>query len=155
MKKVLFIAFFAITFTSLGQEYKTAIGLRGSYTGWGALNIKHMLSDNHGLEGTIGGGRNYLWAEALYEWNSSIPKVDGLGWYLGAGGALGTYSNGYTHQKENYNGFHLGARGVIGIEYTIPSLPLNFAFHTGPYIGLINSYGFGWHGSFAIRYAIK
>ena len=73
----------------------------------------------------------------------------------GAGGALGSYANGYRYRNDPYTGFHLGARAVLGLEYTIPSVPLNFAIHTGPYIGLVNSYGFGWHGSFAIRFAFK
>lgn len=145
----------AVSFTSMGQNYKAAVGIRGSYFGWGALNAKFMLSQKHALEGTIGGGRNYLWAEGLYEWNNNISSVDGMNWYVGAGGALGSYANGYRYRNDPYTGFHLGARAVLGLEYTIPSVPLNFAIHTGPYIGLVNSYGFGWHGSFAIRFAFK
>ncbi|MDX1446884.1 hypothetical protein [Lishizhenia sp.] len=132
------------------QNYNTAVGLRfGSY-GDGAINLKHMLGGSNAIEATLGGGRYHLFLEGLYEWNFDLGS--GFNWYLGAGAHAFLWND--NHPVKYYeDGFALGARGVIGIEYTF-DFPLNLALHTGPRIGIINGPGYaGWGGSLAIRYA--
>lgn len=160
IKKVFVLSLFSalIAFQTEAQNYNVAIGLKGAFQGWGALNVKGFIGRNNALEGTIGGGRNFVWAEMLYEWQNTTGLIEGLDWYLGAGGVLGTWNDGYFNTGNNFKynrGFHLGARGVIGLDYTFSDFPINLALDTGPYIGLINSYGFGWHGGLALRFTIK
>lgn len=134
------------------QSYNTALGLRFGYYGDAAINVKHYLGGNGAIEGTIGGGKYHIFLEGLYEWNFSIPEANGLNWYLGLGANVYDWNDGHKHGYYN-NGFNLGVRGVVGLEYTF-DFPLNLAFHTGPSIGLINGPGYsGWGGSLAVRYA--
>lgn len=156
MKKTVFsiLFIFSLSFFSSAQSYTTAIGLKGGLFGWGALNGKHFIAGPNALEATIGGGRNFTWFELLYEWQNPTNLIDGLEWYLGAGGALGTWRKNYDFDGFN-SGFHLGARAVAGLDYTFSSIPLNLALDTGPYLGLINSPGFGWHGGFVLRFILN
>lgn len=45
--------------------------------------------------------------------------------------------------------------GALGLDYTIPGIPINIALDAGPHIGIINSRGFGWGDGLAIRYVLK
>lgn len=132
------------------QDYNNALGLRfGSY-GDAAVNIKHMLGGMNAIEGTLGGGSNHFYLEGLYEWNWGLGS--GFNWYLGAGASAFIWDD--NHPFNDYdNGFSLGARGVLGLEYTF-DIPINLALHTGPRVGIINGpFYSGWGGSLAIRYA--
>ncbi|MGB0932972.1 MAG: hypothetical protein ACPGU5_01745 [Lishizhenia sp.] len=156
MKKHLFgaLLFISLPFFGSSQQYTTSVGLKGGLFGWGALNGKHFISRSNALEATIGGGRNFTWLELLYEWQNPTDLIDGLDWYFGAGGAFGTWSKNYNSDDFN-SGFHLGARAVIGLDYTFSNVPINLGLDTGPYLSLINGPGFGWHGGFALRYILK
>lgn len=156
MKRFLFgaVVFILFPFLSSAQAYTTSVGLKGGFFGWGAINGKHFISGSNALEATVGGGRNFTWFELLYEWQSATDLVDGLDWYIGAGGALGTWRKNYDFDDFN-SGFHLGARAVAGLDYTFSSIPLNLGLDTGPYLSLINGPGFGWHGGFAVRYILN
>jgi len=57
------------------------------------------------------------------------------------GGGIGAWSKNYWD--------------LLGLDYTIPGIPINIALDTGPHIGIINSRGFGWGGGLAIRYVLK
>lgn len=131
------------------QNYSNALGLRfGSY-GDGALNLKHMLGGSNAIEATLGGGSHHLFLEGLYEWNWDLGS--GFNWYAGLGANAYIWNDGHNSNFHD-DGLSVGARGVLGIEYTF-GIPLNLALHTGPRIGIINNLGYsGWGGSLAIRY---
>lgn len=162
-EKILFAITFILLFSSVSfsQNYQTAIGFRGAsfYSGSGGINLKHFVSPKNALEITLGGGRNHLVGSALYEWQNSTDITPGLDWYLGVGGVFGTWRYDYVHpSNKDYkysNGFYLGGRAVVGLDYTLTDIPLNFAFDAGPYIGIINSGTIGWGGSFTIRYVLN
>ncbi|MDX1651227.1 MAG: hypothetical protein R3277_01970 [Brumimicrobium sp.] len=161
---VLFVSSFLIGFS---QSYQTAIGVKGGGYGGGHLsgggiNFKHFLSGPNAIEATAGGGSNHFHLQVLYEWQKSTGWADGLDWYLGIGGTIGTWRTGYYHPVHDdfyYNsGFYLGANGVIGLDWNLePALgvPIGLALDAGPSIGIINSRLWGWGGGFAIRYIIK
>jgi len=154
MRKIglLLIIVTATTF-SFSQNYKTAIGIKGGYPGYGSLNAKHFLSSNTAIEGSVGGGANSLWLQGLYELNFSLEE--GLNWYAGGGANLGFYSYKNPLTNDRTSNMILGISGIVGLEYTFEDFPLNVALDTGPNIRLINSFGFGWGAGLAVRYAIK
>jgi hypothetical protein len=87
MKKSLAIIVMCVVTTfSFSQNYKTAIGIKGGYPGFGSLNGKHFLNSKTAIEGSIGGGSSTLWLQGLYELNFSLE--DGLNWYAGGGAIL-------------------------------------------------------------------
>ena len=144
---------FAVTTFSYSQNYKTAIGVKGGYPGYGSLNGKHFLNSKTAIEGSIGGGTNTLWLQGLYELNFSLEQ--GLNWYAGGGANVGFYSFKNTITNERTSNMILGLNGIVGIEYTFEDFPLNVALDTGPNLRIINSLGFGWGAGLAVRYAIK
>jgi hypothetical protein len=148
MKKVLLVLSIFLSTLSFSQSYKTAIGVKGGYPGYGSLNAKHYFSGSSAVEASIGGGSNFLWLQGLYEINQALP-TDGLNWYLGVGPSI---ELGNTN---NNSGLILSATGVIGIEYTFQDLPINIALDTGPNLKIIPALGFDWRGAIAIRYTLK
>lgn len=159
---------FSVMALSIGQaqNHQMSIGLKGGNAaggpvGGGGLNFKTFIAGSNALEFTVGGGSNHLRGSIMYEWQKSTGWADGLDWYLGLGGAVGTWGNSYIHPngKWTYNqGLYLGAMGAIGLDWNLDPLigiPIDLAFDLGPYVGIINSRSFGWGGGFAIRYVIK
>jgi hypothetical protein len=70
--------------------------------------------------------------------------------------ALGGKNYWAPGQQDKYSaGLFIVGTGVIGLDYTIPGIPINIALDTGPLVGIINTRGFGWGGGFAIRYVLK
>lgn len=154
MKKIgLILSLVALSTFSLAQNYKTAVGVKGGYPGYGSINGKHFLNSKTAIEGSIGGGSNTLWLQGLYELNFSLE--DGLSWYAGGGANVGFFSYKNPLNNERTNNIMLGLNGIVGLEYTFEDFPLNVALDTGPNILLINSFGFGWGAGLAVRYAIK
>lgn len=167
MRKVL-VLLLSLFLVAVGysQNHQMSIGLKGGNAAGGViaeggLNFKTFIGGSNALEFTLGGGSNHLAGSAMYEWQNSTGLADGLDWYIGLGGAVGTWNNTYIHPngKWTYNqGLYLGAIAAIGLDWNLDPLigiPIDLAFDMGPYIGIINSVGFGWGGSGAIRYVIK
>ncbi|MEX1192259.1 MAG: hypothetical protein WED10_11900 [Brumimicrobium sp.] len=171
MKKLVIILMtMSLSAVGFSQTYEMAVGLKGNglpgpvgrhYSG-GGINFKHFIGGRNALEYTVGGGHEHLRAQVLYEWQHSTGITEGLDWYLGAGGTIGAWGNGYYHPSNDDDyydrGLYLGANGVIGLDWNIEPLtgvPIGFAVDSGPYIGIINSHAFGWGGAFAVRYIIK
>lgn len=175
MKKTFLIASLCFLIANFGfsQDYSTAIGIKGGFSGIGALNVKHNLGGRAAFEGSIGGGSNFIWLQGLYEINN--PIQDGLSWYYGGGVDVGfwTYSRSYYNKYnaayyDDYydDDFYFGNRytghrafggldGVIGLEYTFAKIPLNLAIDASPALRLFPRVGFALYGSIAARFAIK
>jgi hypothetical protein len=153
MKKILLIFTLSIATISFGQDYKMAVGLKGSYPASGGLNAKFNLKNSNAFEASLGGGKNSMFITGLFEKNNFLG--DGFNWYYGGGATFGAYS--YTNAITNVrNTEGLGLlNGVLGIEYTFSKIPLNLAVDAGPSIEVFPDFGFGWGGGLAVRYAIK
>lgn len=141
---------------AFNQNYNTALGFKGGFPGFGALNVKHMLGGKSAIEASLGGGRNHLWLQGLYEINNDLGS--GFDWYYGIGADLGFWTGHdyyYHYNDRYYNGAYGGIDGVIGIEYTFSEIPLNLALDAVPTIRVFPYVGFNFYGNFAIRFAIK
>jgi hypothetical protein len=156
MKKLLFISLF-ISSLSFAQNYNTGIGLKGGSFGLGGLNVKHFVSNSSAFDITIGGGRNSLWLQGLYEIHN--PISGGLNWYYGLGADLGFWNRNYAYNHpsngKSYSGAWGGIDGVAGLEYVFSEIPLSVSAEAVPSIRLFPYVGFWWGGAFAIRYTIK
>lgn len=145
------------------QEYKTAVGLKGgsmsARSGFGGLNLKHFLSGSNAIELTASTGRGNARIHGLYEWQNQTGWEDGLDWYVGIGGGVGFWRSGFWNSasnKHNFNsGLYLLGSAVIGLDYTFSDIPVNVAIDSGPSVGILNTYGFGWGGGLAVRYVIN
>jgi len=147
-----------VSLSSFGQNYKTAIGVKGGFPYYGTLDIKHDFGGAYG-EFRIGGGRYDWFVQGLFEKNYGLDG--GLEWYWGVGGHVGFWNygpgyNGYYHKGKYYgNSSYVGLDAVIGLEYTFEAIPLNLAVDFGP---AFNGWPYGylyWGGALAARIAIK
>jgi hypothetical protein len=150
MKRIILFACLFISALSYGQSYKTAIGLKGGYPGFGSLNVKHYLNGSNAIEASLGGNANFIWLQGIYEINKSLP-TGGMNWYLGAGPSIGIANT----MNNTTDGLYVMGTGLIGIEYTFQNLPINIALDTGPSIQVVPQFGFAWGGGCAIRYTLK
>ncbi len=146
--------------TSYSQNYNTAIGIKGGYPTWGALNVKHFFGgSSNAIEASLGLGNRFLWVQGMYERNYAIGAVPGLDWYWGLGADVGFWTGNYQYyhprKEKYYGGAWGGLDAVIGLEYTFEAIPLNLAIDFGPTLRLFPYLGGGYNGGFAIRYAIK
>ena len=87
------------------------------------------------------------------EVHKDIEDVSGLGWFYGGGAHLGSWNSGSNNPYwagNNYKGSTiLGIDGIIGLDYVLEDLPLNFSLDFKPAINLINGGGF-WGDDFAL-----
>lgn len=156
---IFFLLFLAFQINA--QTYTSAIGIKtGSFArgGFGGLNFKHFISSENALEITVGGWDNYWRAQVFFEWQKPTGWTENLDWYIGLGGGIGAWSKNYwaPGQQDKLNsGLFIIGSGVIGLDYTLPGIPINLALDTGPNVGIINARGFGWGGGLAIRYVLK
>ena len=135
-------------------DYRTAIGVK-FYPG--AITLKHFVSEKAALEGLGYFYNNGFRVTGLYEFHFDIPDVNGLKWYVGPGAHLGFYNTKYKNNNNiSDGGVAIGVDGVIGLDYKVPSAPINLSLDFQPSIefGDYNGYGGSW-GGIAIRYVIK
>ena len=149
MKKIIIIlttCFLLATISVSAQEYNNAIGLKFYPTG---ITFKHFFSEKISLEGI---GYFYKYGTritALYEINHDIPGVGGLGWYFGPGAHIGFFDAKYGGSTS------FGVDGVLGLDYKIPSAPINLSLDFQPSIELLNNDLIdrgSWWGGLGIRF---
>ena len=132
--------------TSNGQaQYDKALGLRlgGSV---GVTYVTPMWNNYMEFIGEFRFGNNgYLALGALYELKYSFFDVQGMDWYFGGGANIGISDDN----------FGMGIDGVIGLEYTLNSAPLNFGVDWKPGFDLINSANYLSNGALSIRYVFN
>ncbi len=155
MRKIFVILFAVIVVGSYAstQDYHTGIGFRGGLSQ--GLTIKHFINSDTAIEGLLSARWGGFHVTGLYELHAPAFSVSGLNWYYGLGGHLGSWSNGKKTGWWDDDGNHtvLGVDGIVGIEYTIRSIPFSISLDYKPAINLINHFGF-WFDEFAlsIRY---
>ena len=174
MKKLLtLLVLVSLGLTSLqAQDYHKAIGLKagGGTLGTAGINFKTFISSENALDltlsfGNLGGvGGSYYSFTGLYEVHTNAFDVDALNWYYGGGLNINMINYSYTFMGVNHSSSNigLGVLGVLGIEYTIPDIPVCIALDIEPglfynkYNSLANSNDiyFGMQGALAIRYVI-
>lgn len=132
------------------QYYKTAIGIKGGYPGFGAINAKHFIGEKNALEASIASGKIGTTIQCLYEWQNSLP-TEGLEWYYGVGPNIGIQSSALN----NGSTLFFSGSGLLGIEYTFENIPLNIALDVGPVLNIIPTFQLKGGGGLAARYTIK
>lgn len=158
MKKlVILLAFFAIVLAGsqdLKAQYNTGIGARlGPYLG---LTIKHNFDQNSALEAIVEARYRGMFITGLYEYHIPLEAVDGLRLYVGGGAHIGYWSRavGNTIYGSVERGAFVGIDGILGLEYTFDSAPINISLDYKPaYNFAYRNYGWGYdNGALSIRY---
>lgn len=160
MKKLLLSLLLLTSFYSFSQNYSTAIGIKSGYPGHGSINLKKFMGPNMAVDALFGSNfssfSKYLWAQCLFEYNKNIINGSGFNYYLGAGPSVGIFTAGsYSKNGKSFSGPWGGVTGVIGIEHTFASIPLNIGVEAGPYINLMPQIYIDGQVAVAVRFAIQ
>jgi hypothetical protein len=160
MKRFLFlISVVALSYPVYSQQYNVAVGFKGDLTthdvASAQLSLKYFFSAPHAIEVNLGGGRQHIWLQTLYQRNYILSKD--LDWYWGVGPDAGYWDRGSGGRSDvpEDKGFWVGVNGTFGMEYTFNVIPINLAIDTGPSLRLMPEVDFGWMAGFAIRYAFR
>jgi opacity protein-like surface antigen len=157
MKKIVLLFIFFVTIQVSAQDISNnAIGLRfGDDDGLGAeISYQKHLGSNNRLEVGLA-WRNHKHFNAFkvtgtYQWVFDLQGLDGVNWYVGAGGGLGSWS-----VKSDYlgdGGTFLFIAGDIGIEYKF-DIPLQLALDFRPELGFVDyNNDLGLDIALAVRY---
>ncbi len=160
MKKAsfLFIAFISLVSFSVkaqdaevnSQDYQTAVGAK-FYTGNGSLggiNIRHSITLNTAVEGSLLFFSGGLGVEGLYEYQAPITGVDGLQYFVGGGGMLG-FGTGRGRETT----FALRLTG--GVDYKFADAPIAVSLAFDPFFYLAPSSGSNLALGIGLRYVIR
>ena len=153
MKKVTFLLLAFVCMASLSvnaQNYNTAIGAK-FYTGGGSLggiNFKHSLSADKALEGSLLFYTGGIGVEGLYEFQGDINPVEGLSYFVGGGGLLGSGGSA----KNSSLLFALRLTG--GIDYKFADAPISVSIGFDPFFYLAPTTGSDLRLGIGLRYVL-
>jgi hypothetical protein len=136
-----------------GSSYTTAAGIKFYPT---AFTFKHFVSDTRAVEGIAYIWENGVKVSGLYQFHffDMDMDMDGIGWYVGGGAHVGFWSGQGKINKGN--NFALGVDFIAGLDYKIPSIPINISLDWNPGITLVGSTGIDpAYGGISIRYVIR
>lgn len=155
MKRKLIALLVAIIFVGIGRQqavaqesstYERAIG--GRFGVANGITYKHFLNESHAIDGIVNfqGNRSFRIFKlmGLYEIHQPINfiDVDGMQWYYGFGGGLGSY----RYKDTDESGLAWSFDGVIGIDYKIPTAPINLSLDWKPTMELTPESGVRFDG---------
>ena len=140
------------------QNYNSAIGARLGYPV--SISYKTFLTAEHALEGYVGfrTWRNYSYSSinAAYQVHFPLEGIENLQWYIGAGGGIYLW-NYDVRPRERNTEIGLGIQGYLGLDYTIPDLPINVFVDWIPTF-FISGYRTGFYASYGnigVRYVLR
>ena len=133
MKKIL-LAFSALLLIGAAQQtkaqsYKTAGGLFidfGNGATWVGPSVKHFVNQNGAVQGAVLFGDGVTALSAEYSYNEAVKNAQGLMWNIGVGPQV-AFGHGSTDVL---------IRPIAGLEYKVPSVPIDFGFDWRPAWGL-------------------
>jgi hypothetical protein len=132
------------------QDYETAVGAK-FYTGNGSiggLNIRHSITSNTALEGSLLFFSGGIGVEGLYQYQAPIQGVDGLQYFVGGGGMLG-----FGTGRRSETSFALRLTG--GVDYKFADAPIAVSLGFDPFFYLSPSSGSNLALGIGLRYVIK
>lgn len=137
-----------------GQDYKTAIGVRGGFPT--AISIKHFVNKTDAIEGFVTGYRGGFEITGLYEKHANAFDVPYLNWYYGAGAHIGAFDSKIARPGYYYNGrgrgFTVGVDGILGLEYTLTEIPFAFGVDLKPALDLAPAPYLWFGGGISLRF---
>ena len=132
------------------QYYGSAIGLRlGNASG---ITGKVFLGGKAYLEGLLTTRWDGINITALAEFSQNMPDTPGFGWYYWFGANIGFWKD--PVEAPNDTDFFIGIDGIIGMEYTFETIPINLAIDWKPYFNIFTNTGFiADEFALSVRYA--
>lgn len=155
MKKILLgVAFVVAAITVNAQN--DAIGVRlGAGSDYGAeVSYQKGISDANRMQFDLGlNSRNDYFGAYLtgtYQWKWNL--VDNLEWFVGPGAQVGFYNYNPAGTNNDKSGLGIGVGGIIGLDYTFSSVPIQLSLDTRPMWNLLGSTSYNFGLALGIRY---
>jgi hypothetical protein len=161
MKRFLLVASTLFTISAFAQEASSGGSIAGYQRAFGvkfssgvAASYKQFVGNTKSLEAEAMFFNEGIRLIGLYEFNFPIQGVNGLNWYVGPGAHVGFYRKTYS---DKYNtAADIGIDGVIGLDYKIPSIPINLSLDWQPSYSILGSAGLSpQFGGLGIRYTFQ
>ncbi|MDQ6902550.1 MAG: hypothetical protein M3139_05990 [Bacteroidota bacterium] len=152
MKKTILLSaiiFLAITGIS-AQSYSTAVGAK-FYAGNGSvggINVRHILTPNTAVEGSLLFYSGGLGVEGLYQYQGPITSVEGLQYFAGGGAMLG-----FGTGRNSETLFALRLTG--GLDYKFADAPIDISLGLDPFFNIAPSSGSTLALGIGLRYVIR
>lgn len=145
-----------------GQDYKTGLGIR--IGGTSGVTVKHFYSRSMAFEGLVGFFGNGSSLTGLVEKHALAFDTKGLQFYYGGGAHIAFYNGRYRYNNSFWRDINyydqrevaIGVNGVVGLEYSIPDLPIAFSLDFKPFveIGPGGYVGFSPDPSVGVKFTI-
>ena len=142
MKKLLAILVGVLAFAAVASAQPRALGVRAGYGG--ELSYQHTTPAGF-LEADLGflAGHGF-YVTGVYDF--ILANSGCCNFYVGPGLQLGAWTD------KDAAGFNIGVVGQMGVEFEIPSIPLNVSLDWRPAFYFMHG-GFGWDGfALGLRY---
>ena len=148
MKKVIAILVAVFAFVAVASAQPRALGIRAGYGG--ELSYQHSAGANF-MELDLGFlAGNGLYATGIYDFILGNAGI--CNFYAGPGVQLGAYSYKDSSSGATSMKFNAAVVGQIGVEFEIPSIPMNIYIEWSPAYYFVHG-GFGWNGfALGLRY---
>jgi hypothetical protein len=119
---VTIISLFLALSVQAQSDYFIAGGIRaGDPLG---LDAKYYFADAHAVQAIVGLQHPRGWGvTGLYQYNGDFNWRGDMNWFVGGGLSM---------MLNRTDDFSFGGDVIVGIEYTLPTLPLNFALDYKP-----------------------
>ncbi|MBX7046615.1 MAG: DUF3996 domain-containing protein [Ignavibacteria bacterium] len=153
MKKIFFLALFAIALTSnfSNAQSKSGFGIGiiiGEPTG---VSFKSWLDSKSAIDGAaawsfVNNGSFHVHADYLRHSNLESTSGGELNFHYGIGGRLKAKSNNSSDDAR------IGARIPLGIDYNFASEPLELFLEVAPVLDFTPKTDFTFNGAIGIRY---
>ncbi len=143
MKRLIVVLICALTFVAAASAQSRALGLRVGYGG--EVSYQHNVPSGF-LEADLGflGNAHGFYLSGMYDFIFASSGI--VNFYAGPGVQVGFYSH------ERVSEFNAGIGGQLGVEFEIPSIPLNLSLDWKP-MYYFQYDAFGWQGlALGIRY---
>lgn len=135
----------------VGSDYGTQVGVSG----------KHFFSPNNAAEAQVIFGNRLTMINLQYQYHGDIPNATGLKWVAGVGPGIAfskKYSS-YSYYEDYYysvgGGTDVLLHPVLGLDYKINNVPLNFSFNWTPAFVVTHGTSFtAARFGFGFRYAM-
>jgi hypothetical protein len=143
MKKLIIALVGLFAFVAVASAQPRALGLRVGYGG--ELSYQHGVPSGF-FEADLGflGNAHGFYVSGMYDFIFASSGI--ANFYVGPGVQLGVYNH------EHASDFNAGIGGQLGVEFEIPTIPLNLSLDWRP-IYYFQQDVFGWQGiALGIRY---
>jgi hypothetical protein len=160
LKRLAILALAFILQTVYVNAQQNALGVRlGTDPG---ITYKRYFANNGGVELMLHTGYRALLFTGLYEWHLPFNGAPGLYGYLGAGAHFGAYNRVLIYRRYRdgsvrgayvYDTPSAGVDGIMGLEYRIPSAPVNLGIDIKPSIDFYRGGAYGLlDAAFSVRF---